>query len=175
MRPYGRCTRKVSEIVSGSGGLKMAKGASGEQKALRRGEQCSPTVVCRAHGIKERCYVKATGAQCAPLRTLYTKSVRICFRKQRPKEGQRCFRRAKELRRGEQCSPAVVCRVHGIKNVDTLRRRTRNVRPYGSTGFLIHKKFRIYSGWQSPTHAWNCCTAQQACQIWQAFFVRFAD
>ena len=54
VRPYGCCTRKVSEFVSESGGLKMAKGASGEQKALRRGEQCSPAVVCRAHDIKMR-------------------------------------------------------------------------------------------------------------------------
>ena len=25
------------------------------------------------------------------------------------------------------------------------------------------------------TYAWNGCTARQACQIWQAFFVLFAD
>ncbi len=31
---------------------------------LRSGEQCLPAVVCRAYGVKMRCYVKAAGAQC---------------------------------------------------------------------------------------------------------------
>jgi len=34
---------------------------------LRKGEQCSPTDVCHVHDINVRFYVKAWGAQCAPL------------------------------------------------------------------------------------------------------------
>lgn len=34
---------------------------------LRKGEQRSPTEVCHVHDINVRCYVKAAGAQCAPL------------------------------------------------------------------------------------------------------------
>ena len=36
-------------------------------KMLRKGEQCSPTDVCHVYDINVRCYVKAAGAQCAPL------------------------------------------------------------------------------------------------------------
>lgn len=34
---------------------------------LRKGEQRSPTEVCHVDDINVRCYVKAAGAQCAPL------------------------------------------------------------------------------------------------------------
>lgn len=34
---------------------------------LRKGEQRSPTDVCHVYGINVRRYVKAAGAQCAPL------------------------------------------------------------------------------------------------------------
>ena len=34
---------------------------------LRKGEQRSPTEVCHVDDINLRCYVKAAGAQCAPL------------------------------------------------------------------------------------------------------------
>ena len=36
-------------------------------KMLRKGEQRSPTEVCHVYDINVRCYVKAAGAQCAPL------------------------------------------------------------------------------------------------------------
>mgnify|MGYP000113856157 CR=1 FL=1 len=38
-----------------------------ENKMLRKGEQRSPTEVCHVYDINVRCYVKAWGAQCAPL------------------------------------------------------------------------------------------------------------
>ena len=38
-----------------------------ETKMLRKGEQCSPTEICHVYDINVRCYVKAAGAQCAPL------------------------------------------------------------------------------------------------------------
>ena len=38
-----------------------------ETKMLRKGEQRSPTDVCHVYDINVRCYVKAAGAQCAPL------------------------------------------------------------------------------------------------------------
>ena len=38
-----------------------------ETKMLRKGEQRSPTEICHVYDINVRCYVKAAGAQCAPL------------------------------------------------------------------------------------------------------------
>lgn len=80
---------------------------------LRKGEPCSPTEICHVYDINVRCYVKAAGAQCAPL-----------------------------------CS---------------------------QQNFKYTKNFGRDSGQRPSAYAWNGCTARQACQIWQAFFVLFAD
>ena len=62
------------------------------------------------------------------------------------------------LRKGEQRSPTEVCHVYDI-----------NVRCY------VKENFGRDSGQRPFAYAWNGCTARQACQIRQAFFVLFAD